>query len=115
MVGEGLITDTAEWRRMADKVLRVCSSTPANVRRAVRERDQDQCTFVSQSGHRCASRKFIEFDHIEPIARGGPSTVENLRLRCRAHNHFEAERMFGDGFMHQKREASARPGALPAR
>ena len=34
--------------------------------------------------------------------------MENLRLRCRAHNQYEAERVFGTGFMNQKREAARR-------
>jgi 5-methylcytosine-specific restriction endonuclease McrA len=76
---------------------------PAHVRRAVRERDRDRCTFVSDNGHRCTSRKFLEFDHAEPATRGGEATMENLRLRCRAHNQYEAERVFGAGFMERKR------------
>ena len=81
-------------------------SIPAHVRRAVRERDQGQCTFDGETGHRCGARKFLEFDHIIPVARGGEATVENLTLRCRVHNAFEAERTFGAGFMEQKREAA---------
>jgi hypothetical protein len=46
----------------------------------------------------------LEFDHIEPVARGGTSTVDNLRLRCRAHNQYEAERIFGAEFMKAKRD-----------
>src|SRR6266850_3947840 len=76
---------------------------PARVRRAVWERDGGQCTFVGASGHRCESRRFLEFDHIDPVARGGRVTVEGMRLRCRAHNQYEAERTFGAGFMRQKR------------
>jgi hypothetical protein len=37
----------------------------------------------------------LEFDHCEAFAIGGEETVENLRLRCRAHNVFEAEKLFG--------------------
>jgi len=36
---------------------------PADVKRAVWERDQGQCTFVSETGHRCTARKLLEFDH----------------------------------------------------
>jgi len=68
---------------------------PAAVKRAVRERDGDRCTFTSAGGRRCEERRFLEFDHIHPVARGGVATLENLRLRCRAHNRHEAERMFG--------------------
>ena len=38
------------------------------------------------------------------MARGGQATVEGIRLRCRAHNQYEAERMFGAEFMEKKRE-----------
>jgi 5-methylcytosine-specific restriction endonuclease McrA len=87
---------------------------PARVRRAVWERDQGQCTFVGSSGHRCKTRKFLEFDHVNPAARGGAATVDGVRLRCRAHNQYEAERIFGAGFMAEKRRA-ARLSAVEAR
>jgi hypothetical protein len=77
---------------------------PAQVRRAVWERDQGRCTFVSATGTRCQERRFLEFDHIEPVARGGLAAVEGMRLRCRAHNQYEAERVFGAEFMTEKRE-----------
>jgi len=88
---------------------------PASVKRAVSERDERRCTFVSESGKRCDERGFLEFDHIEPIARGGTSTVENVRLLCRAHNQHLAERMFGAEFMDDKRaRAGARVWRAPA-
>jgi 5-methylcytosine-specific restriction endonuclease McrA len=77
---------------------------PADVRRAVWERDGGQCTFVSDRGHRCEARKRLEFDHIDEVARGGETTVAGMRIRCRAHNQFTAERTFGAGFMREKRE-----------
>ena len=83
---------------------------PADVKRAVCERDQKRCTFVSDAGKRCDERGFLEYDHAEPIARGGKSTVENVRLRCRAHNQFEAERAFGAGFMARKRDEAKHAG-----
>ena len=76
---------------------------PAQVRRAVWERDGGRCTFVGASGHRCQSRHLLEFDHAEPFALGGAATVDALRLRCRAHNQFAAERAFGTEFMRMKR------------
>ncbi len=84
---------------------------PAAVRRAVWARDQGQCTFLGETLQRCHSRSFIEFDHIEPVARGGLATVENLRLRCRTHNQYEAERAFGAGFMAGKRGGTRSPAA----
>ena len=34
--------------------------------------------------------------------------MEGMRLRCRAHNQYEAERTFGAGFMNRKREEAWR-------
>jgi 5-methylcytosine-specific restriction endonuclease McrA len=79
---------------------------PAHVRRTVWERDSGQCTFVSDSGRRCSSRKCLEFDHVEPLARGGRATVAGIQLRCRAHNQCGAERAFGAEFMRGRREAA---------
>jgi 5-methylcytosine-specific restriction endonuclease McrA len=84
---------------------------PAEVRREVHERDGGQCTFVGESGHRCEATRALEFDHVVPVARGGETTAPNLRLRCRAHNQYEAERAFGAGFMQAKREAGKKPPA----
>lgn len=80
---------------------------PAGVRRAVVERDGGRCTFIGDTGHRCTSRS-VEFDHAEPVARGGKATVSNIRLRCRAHNQYGAERAFGAEFMKAKRDSKGR-------
>ena len=85
---------------------------PASVRRAVWERDLGQCTFIGAKGHRCGARRFLEFDHVQPVARGGTATVEGMRLRCRAHNQHEAERAFGADFMSRKRH-EARQRSMP--
>jgi hypothetical protein len=79
---------------------------PAHVRRTVHERDGGRCTFVSESGRRCEATTMLEFDHLNPVARGGKATVENLRLRCRAHNQHAAECAFGAEFMRRKRQAA---------
>ena len=76
---------------------------PARIKHAVWQRDGNRCTFISESGHRCTEQARLEFDHAVPVARGGQSTVENLRLRCRAHNQFTAEQAFGAEFMRFKR------------
>jgi hypothetical protein len=63
---------------------------PANVKRVVWVRDTGRCAFVAKSGHHCDARRFLEFHHRKPYAEGGQATVENLELRCRAHNGYEA-------------------------
>ena len=50
-------------------------------------------------------RGFLEFHHVEPHAVGGPPAVENLELRCRAHNMHEAEQDFGSRWPLLAREA----------
>jgi hypothetical protein len=68
---------------------------PAAVKRAVWARDGGRCAYVSRQGRRCTERGFLEFHHVRPYAVGGPPTVENIQLRCRAHNGYEAEQVFG--------------------
>jgi hypothetical protein len=80
---------------------------PAELRRVVSTRDKGQCTYVSVDGRRCEARTRLEYDHEVPLARGGKTCASNLRLRCRAHNQLEAERVFGAGFMEDKRARSA--------
>lgn len=90
-------------------------SLPAPVKREVWMRDGGRCTFVGRNGHRCGERRFLEYDHVQPVALGGGcASAEDLRIRCRAHNQFEAERVFGAAFMEGKR-ARARQARAEAR
>lgn len=38
----------------------------------------------------CDEINYLEFDHIRPIALGGQSNLDNIRLLCRAHNQLYA-------------------------
>jgi hypothetical protein len=70
---------------------------PADVKRTVYTRDRGRCTYVSPRGRRCDERAFLEFDHHPvPFAAGGRATVDNLVLRCRAHNQYLARPAFGE-------------------
>jgi hypothetical protein len=78
---------------------------PARVKRAVWLRDGGRCAFVTlrgkgsgESPRRCRERAFLEFHHVRPYAVGGEATVENIQLRCRAHNGYEAELFYGGRF-----------------
>ncbi len=68
---------------------------PAEVKRAVWIRDGGRCAFVGSNGRRCTEQGFLEFHHVTPYAAGGESTADNIQLRCRAHNGYEAELYFG--------------------
>ena len=67
---------------------------PAEVKRAVFLRDLGRCAFVGTTGRRCDERAFVEFHHVRPFAAGGETTLENIQLRCRAHNAYEARAYF---------------------
>jgi len=82
---------------------------PAQVKRQVWQRDGGRCTYVSDSGRRCPGRKFLEYDHVLEVARGGAASAANIRLRCLAHNQHAAERTFGIEFMRARRESSVSP------
>jgi 5-methylcytosine-specific restriction endonuclease McrA len=68
---------------------------PAGVRDQVFARDNGRCTYAGSNGKRCNSTHMLQLDHRIPVARGGKSTVENLRLLCAYHNRLEAERIMG--------------------
>jgi hypothetical protein len=70
---------------------------PAEVRRAVWARDEGRCAFIAMDGHRCGERRFLEYHHVIPRGVRGPATVENIQLRCRAHNGHEVDRFYGPG------------------
>ena len=76
---------------------------PAGVRREVWKRDGGQCAFGGREG-RCDERGFLEFHHRQPFAAGGEMTVDNLELRCRTHNAYEAELFFGPFVAREARE-----------
>jgi hypothetical protein len=80
---------------------------PAAVRREVWRRDGGRCAFVGAEG-RCRETAFLEFHHVEPYAAGGPATVENIQVRCSAHNRYEAQLSFGPSIL---REHPLTPGA----
>jgi hypothetical protein len=60
----------------------------AEIRRQVWRRDKNKCT-------NCSSTYALEIDHIIPSAKGGPSTLKNIRLLCRSCNQRAAISHFG--------------------
>ena len=105
-----LLIESLERGRFAETSRPRASSAPADrsrhipaaVRRSVWRRDGGRCAFVGASG-RCREAAFLEFHHVEPYAAGGSATVDNIELRCRAHNAYEARLFFGDGVVRERR------------
>ncbi len=66
---------------------------PVEVKRRVFARDEGCCTYKDEeTGKRCRSRFALEYDHAKPFAWGGETNEANLRLRCRSHNAYTAEK-----------------------
>lgn len=76
---------------------------PAAVKRAVRERDGDQCRFVNKHGRRCKERDQLEYHHRQPFARRGDRKPENIQLMCTTHNAYLADCGYGKDVMEQYR------------
>jgi hypothetical protein len=87
----------AERPRPAQATAAGSRHVPAQVKRAVWLRDLGRCAFVAASGRRCAERAFLEFHHVKPFAAGGSASLENIQLRCRRHNDYEARAYFQRG------------------
>ena len=67
------------------------------------QRDEGRCAFVGRIG-RCRETAFLEFHHVAPYAAGGAGTSDNIQLRCRAHNQYEADLFFGDSVVRERTE-----------
>ena len=82
--------------RNARPVSRDSRHIPSAVKRAVQARDQGRCAFVGTEG-RCTETAGLQYHHLDPYAVGGEATVDNVELRCAAHNRYEADLVFGHG------------------
>jgi hypothetical protein len=69
---------------------------PNKVRRQVLERDGFRCTYTTPDGQRCECTRFLQIHHDRAWSKGGPDTLENLRLLCSAHNQLLGELEFGE-------------------
>ena len=88
-------TGVAERPRRSGRALPAGSrSVPAVVKRRTWTRDRGQCAFLDRDGRRCEEIRFLEYHHRKPWIVGGPPTVDNIALRCRAHNQYEAKVYF---------------------
>jgi hypothetical protein len=89
---------------------------PARVKRSVWLHDGGQCAFVARGGRRCSGRAFLELHHLRPFGVGGEATTDNIELRCRAHNAYEAGVFYGPlRDVSRLQEASAAYVSAPAR
>ena len=74
-------------------------TVPAAVKREVWRRGRECCEWPLDGGGVCGSTLRLELDHVIPVALGGTSTIENVRILCRVHNQLAARLVFGDEWM----------------
>jgi hypothetical protein len=86
---------------------------PASVARAVIAEHGERCCYQSADGHVCGSTWLLQLHHLDPFAKGGPATVENVAIVCRSHNQYAADVEFGRAFMQRRRQRRVRPANAP--
>jgi len=99
-------------RHFASQAAKQSRYIPAEVRRSVWKRDEARCAYVDARGQRCREQSGLEFHHQHPHGRGGPPTIDNLALRCRAHNTLAAEQDFGRDLIRKERAIYCAPFSL---
>jgi 5-methylcytosine-specific restriction endonuclease McrA len=90
---------TAALHLLIEKQAKRKACVPAKVKREVVKRDQGKCQWKMADGGVCGATVRLEVDHVVPRGKGGPSTVENCRVLCRAHNLEAARQAYGDAHM----------------
>jgi len=73
---------------------------PAEIKHQVWIKAGARCTYTSpSSGERCEAKRYLQIEHVQPFALGGPTSLENLTLLCSGHNKLRAIQAFGTSIM----------------
>ena len=72
---------------------------PSEVRERMFERANYQCEYRGLGGVRCSQRTALEIDHIVLFAWSRNNDETNLRVLCRNHNRWCAEKALGRDFI----------------
>jgi 5-methylcytosine-specific restriction endonuclease McrA len=88
---------------------------PVAVRRSVWTRDGARCAFVDGKERRCSATSGLEFHHINNWARGAGHSIDEIELRCSAHNRYQALLDYGAELMARKRAGRSSAREPPAR
>lgn len=59
---------------------------PRGLKLLLLERAAHQCQYQSPDGRRCTQKRYLDIDHIVPLAGGGQTKLDNLQVLCHAHN-----------------------------
>lgn len=64
---------------------------PTALSHELTKRDQGQCNFILPNGQRCPQTRWVQKHHIQPWARGGTHSLENLTTLCSTHHRYVHE------------------------
>lgn len=59
---------------------------PRGLKLLILEQAGHQCQYLAQDGRRCSQKRYLDIDHIVPLAGGGTTRLDNLQVLCHAHN-----------------------------
>ena len=87
---------------------------PAEVRTALELGPPPEFAGVTCAELGCDRRYNLEWDHVDPVANGGPTSLENLRAQCEPHHWEKTRRDRAAGLLgspgRRKGDARARRG-----
>jgi 5-methylcytosine-specific restriction endonuclease McrA len=75
---------------------------PSEIRERVYARAGHQCEYRAKDGTRCSSRTGLEIEHQRPFAIYRSHDESNLKILCKPHNRFQAERVYGSDLIRAK-------------
>jgi len=81
---------------------------PSEVRERVLVRAGHQCEYRAKDGTRCSSKTGLQIEHSRPFAIYRSHEERFLKVLCRRHNLFQAERVYGSEFIRAKIEEKKR-------
>jgi hypothetical protein len=81
---------------------------PSEVRERVLARAGHQCEYRAKDGTRCSSKTGLQIEHSRPFAIYRSHEEHFLKVLCRRHNLFQAERVYGAEFIRAKIEEKKR-------
>jgi Domain of unknown function (DUF222) len=103
---KAVLTDGIEVKR----VVHFGRHIPAELRTALELGPPPEFAGLTCSEVGCERRYGLEWDHVLPVASGGPTSFDNLRPTCGPHHAAKTARDRASGLLGAQREAGSDPG-----
>lgn len=94
-----------------DTVAHLGRAIPAHLRTALELGTPPSFDGAACAEAGCGRRFGLEWDHVDPVANGGPTSYANLQARCRPCHGAKTERDRAAGLVGNRRPAGGRRGA----